>query len=342
MLVGKKWYRSVWFSKGKIYLIDQRKLPFKFEIFVAKNYKDVVYAIKEMVVRGASAISATASYGIAQAELQGKTRIAANLIKNARPTARDLGYAVEYMLSFIKKKKGEKNFKEELIREANKYADSIVEKCKKIGEYGKKLIKNNAKIMTHCNAGWLASVDWGTVTSSIYISKREGKEIFVYVSETRPRLQGAMLTAWELANEKIEHKIICDSASAFFMKDVDFIIVGADRVARNGDVANKIGTLEKAIIAKEYGIPFYVATSLNSFDYNCKTGKEIPIEFRKEDEVLIVRGKRIADKRCKALNPAFDVTPGKYIKGIITEYGIFKPSELKNVWLSKYGRNRKV
>ena len=220
---------------------------------------------------------------------------------------------------------------EEVIREAENFVNNTVENCKRIGEFGKKLIKDNAKIMTHCNAGWLASVDWGTVTSSIYLAKREGKNVFVYVSETRPRLQGARLTAWELWNEGIEHRIICDSASAFFMHDVDLIIVGADRIARNGDVANKIGTLDKSILAKEYGVPFYVASSTNSFDFNCKNGKEIPIEERSEDEVKYIDKKPIANKASKALNPAFDVTPAKYIKGIITEFGIVKPSEMKDL-----------
>ncbi|MEM7816896.1 MAG: S-methyl-5-thioribose-1-phosphate isomerase, partial [Candidatus Aenigmatarchaeota archaeon] len=221
--------------------------------------------------------------------------------------------------------------KEEVIKEAENFANNTVENCKRIGEFGKMLIKNNTKIMTHCNAGWLASVDWGTVTSSIYMAKREGKDVFVYVSETRPRLQGARLTAWELYNENIKHAIICDNASAYFMHDVDIIIVGADRIARNGDIANKIGTLDKAILAKEYGVQFYVASSTNSFDFNCRTGKEIPIEQRSEEEVKFIEKKLIANKDSKALNPAFDVTPRKYIKGIITEFGIVKPSEMKDL-----------
>lgn len=333
MLVGNKWYRSVWFSRGEICLIDQTKLPFKFEIFKARNYKDVVFAIKNMVVRGASAIGATAAYGIAQAYIQGKLEEAKEAIANARPTARDLRHAVEHMINFIQKNMEEngKVSSEEVLHEAENFANNTVENCKRIGNFGKKLLKDNAKIMTHCNAGWLASVDWGTVTSSIYMAKREGKNVFVYVSETRPRLQGARLTAWELYNEKIDHVIICDNASAYYMHDVDIIIVGADRIARNGDIANKIGTLEKAIIAKEYGVPFYVASSTNSFDYNCKSGKDIPIEQRSEEEVKFVDNKLIANKSSKALNPAFDVTPAKYIKGIITEFGIVKPSEMKDL-----------
>ncbi|MBU5678612.1 MAG: S-methyl-5-thioribose-1-phosphate isomerase [Candidatus Aenigmarchaeota archaeon] len=333
MMVGNKWYQSVWFSNNEVCLIDQTKLPFKFEIFKARNYVDVVKAIKTMIVRGASAIGVTAAYGIAQAFIQGNLEEAKEKIANARPTARDLRHAVEHMINFIQKRIEEngKVTKEEVIKEAESFANTTVENCKRIGKFGKRLIKDNTKIMTHCNAGWLASVDWGTVTSSIYMAKREGKDVFVYVSETRPRLQGARLTAWELYNENIKHAIICDNASAYFMHDVDIIIVGADRIARNGDIANKIGTLDKAILAKEYGVPFYVASSTNSFDFNCRTGKEIPIEQRSEEEVKFIDKKLIANKDSKALNPAFDVTPRKYIKGIITEFGIVKPSEMKDL-----------
>ncbi|MEM7826895.1 MAG: S-methyl-5-thioribose-1-phosphate isomerase [Candidatus Aenigmatarchaeota archaeon] len=325
MRVGKKWYRSVWFSENKVCMIDQTKLPFKFEIYKARNYKEVVMAIKTMKVRGASAIGATAAYGIAQAFVKGNVNLAKKAITSARPTARDLRYAVEYMLSIANR--------ENAIQEAERFADNTVENCRKIGEYGKTLIKDNYKILTHCNAGWLASVDWGTVTSPIYMT--EAKDIFVYVSETRPRLQGAKITAWELSREGIPHKIICDSASAYFMSDIDIVIVGADRIAKNGDVANKIGTLDKAIIAKEYGVPFYVASSTNSFDAKCKTGEDIQIEYRDEREILYIDQRRVANPKSGAENPAFDVTPAKYIKGIITEKGIVKPSEMKELVMFK-------
>ena len=215
-----------------------------------------------------------------------------------------------------------------------KIADEDAENCKKIGEYGNELIKDGFKIETHCNAGWLAFVDWGSALAPIYAAKRQGKKVFVYVDETRPRCQGAMLTSWELLNEGIEHRIISDNAGAHYMsRGVDMMIVGADRIAANGDTANKIGTFEKAIVAKELGIPFYVAAPTTTFDVECATGADIPIEERIEDEVLYASGLadtgrisrvRIAPKGARALNPAFDVTPAKYITGIITEKGVVK------------------
>jgi S-methyl-5-thioribose-1-phosphate isomerase len=227
------------------------------------------------------------------------------------------------------------------VAEAEEVADEDADASKKIGEYGNKLIKNNFNILTHCNAGWLAFVDYGTALSPIYTAHRNHKKVFVYVDETRPRSQGGRLTAWELKNENVPHVIVPDNAGAFLMsqKKVDMVIVGADRIARNGDVANKIGTFEKAIVAKEFGVPFYVAAPTSTFDFKCRSGKDIPIEQRNENEVLFQTG---TDKKGKlhkvlvcspgsgALNPAFDVTPAKYIAGIITEKGIIEPSE-KNI-----------
>ena len=221
---------------------------------------------------------------------------------------------------------------------ARDYADWNAELCRKIGEYGDKLIQNNQNILTHCNAGALACVDFGTALSPIRIAHYSGKNVFVYVDETRPRNQGSSLTAWELAQEKINHAIIADNAAGFFMKKnkIDLVIVGADRIAMNGDVANKIGTYEKAVLARENNIPFYVAAPLSTFDANAKTGEDIPIEERSEDEILYISGidanneikkVRIAPEESSAKNPAFDVTPAKYITGIITEKGIIKPVE---------------
>ena len=227
--------------------------------------------------------------------------------------------------------------KKDSVKYANEYADWNAELCRKIGEHGNKLIKNNQNILTHCNAGALACVDFGTALSPIRIAHYNKKNIFVYVDETRPRNQGASLTAWELAQERISHAIIADNAAGFFMKkkEVDMIIVGADRIAMNGDVANKIGTYEKAVLAKENNIPFYVAAPLSTFDINSKTGEDIPIEERSEDELLyihgidenkIIRKIRIAPEESHAKNPAFDVTSARYITGIITEKGIIKPA----------------
>ncbi|MCG7844949.1 MAG: S-methyl-5-thioribose-1-phosphate isomerase, partial [Methanomassiliicoccales archaeon] len=190
-------------------------------------------------------------------------------------------------------------------------------------------IKNGDRIMTHCNAGALATVDWGTALAPIREAWRNGKDIFVYVSETRPRLQGMKLTAFELLNEGIPHAIIPDGASGHFMREgVDMVIVGADRIAANGDFANKIGTYEKAVLAKELGVPFYTAAPLSTFDLSIKKGEDIPIEYRGEEEVTMVDGVRIAPEGCKALNPGFDVTPARYLTGIITEMGVIHPEDV--------------
>ncbi len=216
-------------------------------------------------------------------------------------------------------------------------ADENIKEARQIGEYGNELIKDGYKIETHCNAGWLAFVDYGSALAPIYTAKESNKNIFVYVDETRPRSQGARLTAWELKNENIPHSIMPDNAGAYYMSkgEVDMMIVGADRIAANGDVANKIGTLEKAIVAKEYGVPFYVTAPLSTFDIESKSGENIKIEQRSEDEVIYQTGPDEQGKLTKimvsspgsnALNPAFDVTPAKYINGIITEKGILKPT----------------
>ncbi|HDN95557.1 MAG TPA: S-methyl-5-thioribose-1-phosphate isomerase [Thermoplasmatales archaeon] len=309
MLVGGKEMRSLWYEDECLKLIDQRKLPAKLEIFEAKNVENVAYAIKEMVVRGAPAIGCAAAYGVAMADDVEK---AAELLKSTRPTAHDLFYAVDYMLEKIE-------YGEDALKAADEYVEGIIEKCRKIGENGKKLISKNARILTHCNAGALATVDYGTALAPIRMAK--DKNIFVWVDETRPRLQG-LLTAWELEQEGVEHAIIADNAAGYFMKNgsVDLVIVGADRIAANYDVANKIGTYEKAVVAKENDIPFYVAAPLSTFDESIEDGGKIKIEERNEEEVTSI----YPWKPKKARNPAFDVTPAKYITAIITEESIIE------------------
>jgi len=319
--------RAVWFEDGVVKLIDQRKLPARFEIFQARTTDDVAYAIKEMVVRGAPAIGITAAYGMAQAWMNGwDVKEAFEKLRNTRPTAHDLFFALKTMLKAIEDG-------EDAVKKAEEYANDIIGRCEKIGEYGEKLIRDGYRILTHCNAGALAVGDWGTATAPIRKAHRNGKKIFVWVDETRPRLQGARLTAWEMVQEGIEHAVIADNAAGYFMRkgEVDMVIVGADRITRNGDVANKIGTYEKAVVAQENGIPFYVAAPISTFDFSLASGDEIPIEERREEEVLYCRECRIAPKESKARNPAFDVTPAKYITGIITEKGIFKPSEIEKI-----------
>ena len=307
-------------DRGVVKAIDQRLLPNQFKIVSIRTYKEMARAISDMTVRGAPTIGAAAAYGMALASLKGvQLKKAAETIRATRPTAHDLFYAVNLMLT---------RCDEDLVRVANDYADGIVEMCRRIGENGARLIRDGDRILTHCNAGALATVDLGTALAPIRIAKSQGKEIFIYVDETRPRLQGAKLTAWELLNEGIEHAIIPDNAAGHFMKDsVDLIIVGADRIARNGDFANKIGTYSKAVLAKENRVPFYVAAPVSTFDFFTKSGKDIVIEERSEDEVLSVGGCRVAPRGSKAFNPCFDVTPAKYVEGFVTEKGIFKPGK---------------
>ncbi|MCD6503346.1 MAG: S-methyl-5-thioribose-1-phosphate isomerase [Thermoplasmata archaeon] len=315
--------RSVWAEDGIIKLIDQRRLPRELVIFEAKTLEDVAFAIKEMVVRGAPAIGITAAYGMALAHAQGiDPEHAASVLRNTRPTAHDLFFAIDYMLKHY----------DEGWEAAEQYANDVIEKARLIGVHGEPLIEDEDRILTHCNAGALAVGDWGTALAPIRMAHRNGKKVFVYVDETRPRLQG-MLTAWELLNEGIDHVIIPDNAAGYFMwrGEIDLVIVGADRIALNGDFANKIGTYEKAVLAKENGIPFFVAAPITTFDPNIENGMQIPIEERSEQEVLSVDKPIPPPKGSRARNPAFDVTPHKYLTGIITEYGIIYPPFKKNI-----------
>jgi len=341
----RKDMRPVWMEDKTVKLIDQPLLPHKFRIFDCSNYEETAKAIRNMVVRGAPAIGATACYGMAQAALSASVSTfeedmqkAAETLKASRPTAYDLFHAVDYFLN-ITENLGPEDVKSRAHDIADAYADRSAERCQKIGEYGDKLIKPGMKILTHCNAGALACVDWGTALAPLRVAHTSGKDIFVFVDETRPRCQGARLTAWEMVQEGIPHALIADNSAGYFMHnhEIDLVITGADRVAMNGDAANKIGTYEKAVLAKENGIPFYIAAPRTTFDKNCPSGDGIPIEERDGNEVNYVTGEldngevskvRISPKETKARNPAFDVTPAKYITGYITEYGIFKSKEI--------------
>ena len=330
-------------ESNTIFTIEQRSLPHEFKIVELKTTEQVAAAIKDMMIRGAPAIGAMGAYGLAQAINNEKSSNKDEFIENikkvkkllweTRPTAYDLTHGLDFIFNRIKDENDISKIKETALTAAKEYADASAEACKRIGEFGDKLIESGFKILTHCNAGALATVDYGTALAPIRIAHYNKKDIFVFADETRPRCQGAMLTAWELSQEKIKHAVIVDNAAGYFMKkgDVNMVITGADRVAANGDAANKIGTYEKAVLAKENNIPFYVAVPLSTIDFNCKSGDEIPIEERNEKEVLEIQGVRIAPNESKARNPAFDVTPAKYITGIITEKGIFKPEEIINL-----------
>jgi translation initiation factor eIF-2B subunit alpha/methylthioribose-1-phosphate isomerase len=338
MLVNGKHYRTVWFEKDKIKMINQLLLPKKFEIVTLKSVEDVAKAIKTMVVRGAPAIGATGAYVIALAVMKDKNLgEATEILRNTRPTANDLFRGIDYVLDSIKKSEDKKGKKDLALKAAEEYANWSVEACKKIGVFGAELIKDDFRIATHCNAGWLACVDWGTALSPVYAAKRQGKRIEVYVDETRPRLQGAKLTSWELMNEGIPHSVIADNALGYYMREreIDLMIVGADRIAGNGDVANKIGTYEKAVLAKENRIPFYVAAPSTTIDLSCERGDDIPIEERDENEVHFVGKERITLEGAKAKNPAFDITPRRFITGVITEKGIYDPASIAGVFKSK-------
>ncbi len=336
MLVNDKLYKTVWVEDTTVFMIQQNLLPFTFQIHKCPTYWDTCMAITDMTIRGAGAIGAAAGYAMAQAFMQFNVketkvniREARQDIESTRPTARNLYYAVDrvYKAGLISA--------ENAMAEAKKIAIQDAEDSKKIGEFGNALIKRKANILTHCNAGWLAFVDYGTALSPIYLAKKQGKDIFVYVDETRPRNQGAKLTAWELFNNDVPHVIIPDNAAASLMAQgkIDMVIVGADRIAANGDTANKIGTLGRAILANEFNIPFYVAAPTSTIDTNCATGKSIPIEERSQDEVLFQSGVDANNNNVQilvcspgstALNLAFDVTPAKCITGMITEQGIVK------------------
>ncbi len=343
-----KEFRTVWMEGKTVRMIDQTKLPHKFEIYDSSNYKQTAEAIKKMIVRGAPAIGVTAAYGIAQAFLEAPenkfddyVKNAVNTIRSTRPTAYNLFWAIDRILKAVDRGKSIKEKKELAVKEANKIADEDVEICKKIGENGNELIKNGNKILTHCNAGALATVDYGTALAPIRFAHHKGKKIFVFVDETRPRCQGSKLTAWELLQEGIPHAIIADNAAGYYMqrREVDLCIVGADRVTADGSVANKIGTYEKAVLAKENNIPFYVAVPTSTIDLNIKSGNDIPIEERNEEEVTHIsvfteggiKNVRITPEGSHARNPAFDITNAKYITAFITEKGIINPKDIKNL-----------
>ncbi len=328
--------RAVWIKRSKVYLTDQTKLPFKEEVFISETYKETCRAITDMLVRGAGSIGAAAGFALVQAACKAPKekysdyiKKAAEDIKATRPTARDLFAAVERVLpkALISPEEAEK--------EAQKIADETAEAGKHIGKFGNELIKDGFGILTHCNAGPLALVEYGSALAPIIKAHESGKKITVYVDETRPRNQGAKLTAWELQKAGVPHFIIADNAAGLLMMrgKIDIVITGADRIAANGDTANKIGTFEKAVLAKEFNIPFYIAAPDSTFDNNCPSGKEIEIEERNENEVLFISGEdkngvkreiRIANPASSAYNPAFDITPVKYITGFITSGGIKK------------------
>ena len=339
MLIKGKNYRTIWMEGNTIQTIEQNKLPEEFEIISIDTLEDVAKSISTMIVRGAPAIGAMGAFGLAQAiqkmAAPNKQEIqnVRDFLFQTRPTAYDLQHGLDFVMAKTLSDFDPHTMKQIAMESAQAYVDASAEACRKIGEYGNSLINDGDKLLTHCNAGALATVDYGTALAPMRLAHKNGKNIFIFVDETRPRLQGAKLTAFELHEEGIPHAVIVDNAAGFYMArgEVDMMITGTDRVAANGDVANKIGTYEKAVVAHENGITVYIAAPISTIDFTCPTGNDIPIEERNQNEVLDVGGHRVAHEGSTALNPAFDVTPAKYITGIITEQGIYNPGELDKI-----------
>ena len=348
MKIEGKSYKTIWFENNLVKIIDQTRLPHQFIIKELKTVKDAINAIKTMEVRGAPLIGATAAYGLVLSIIEKKDlsflKKSSEELISSRPTAINLKWAVDRMM---KKLFGvnDKDILKIALDEAKTITEEDVKFCKNIGLNGLKIIediankkKDTVNILTHCNAGWLATIDWGTATSPIYHAHQKGIKVHVWVDETRPRNQGANLTSYELNEEGISNTVITDNAGGILMQrgEVDMCIVGTDRTLANGDVCNKIGTYLKALSAKDNNVPFYVALPSSTIDWSIKDHKQIPIEERNPEELSHVEGIdenneikkiRIYPQKSKSLNLAFDVTPAKLVTGLITEKGICEASE---------------
>jgi S-methyl-5-thioribose-1-phosphate isomerase len=317
--------RALWYRAGTLYLIDQRQLPGRTIIRRLHRIEEVAEAIRTLAVRGAPAIGVAAAYGMVLAAREGRRSPyrAAVMLRATRPTAHDLFVGIETVRRAWAAG-------DDPLRAADAYRERIVEECHRIGIAGAPLLADCRRVLTHCNAGALATVEWGTALAPIRVARDRGAHLFVWVDETRPLLQGARLTAWELARERIPHAIIADNAAGHYLAtgQVDAVIVGADRIARNGDFANKIGTYEKAVVARENNVPFYVAAPWSTFEARRATGASIPVEERSPEEVLELAGRRLAPSASPARNPAFDVTPAKFVTAFVTPGGVLRPKQV--------------
>jgi methylthioribose-1-phosphate isomerase len=368
MKIQSQYYHTIWVDEqdpALIRIIDQRFLPHEFRIETLKSSEDVFVAIREMWVRGAPLIGATAAFGIYLSALEAVRKgqdkkyiiAAATHIQSARPTAVDLFKAIKKQMDLIDNETDMKEIVRISLNGALEYMEESIAQCKKIGEFGLDIISKISKqkngktvnILTHCNAGWLATVDYGTATAPIYLAFDQGIDLHVWVDETRPRNQGARLTAFELLEHGVPHTLIADNTGGHLMQHamVDMVIVGTDRTTANGDVANKIGTYLKALAAYDNGIPFYVAAPSGSIDFDIRNGLEnIEIEVRDPNEIKYINGKHgsklldvlLCPEDSSALNYGFDVTPARLISGIITERGVAKEGEkgLKKLFPEKY------
>ena len=338
--------KAIEWKDGKVIMLDQSKLPFEITFIECTDYRKVAEGIKKLWIRGAPAIGIAAAMGIALGAQDIKAEnferftegleVIFNEMLSTRPTAVNIKWAVDRIRGLLTKRRHESvdALKELLIEEAKEILEEDIEINKSIGRWGAEFIKDGDTILTHCNAGALATGGYGTATAPMFVAREQGKKFEVIADETRPVLQGARLTAWELMQEGIPVTLITDSTAGALMKmgKIDLVIVGTDRTARNGDVANKIGTYTLAVLCKENKIPFYVAAPLSSIDFSITSGELIPIEEREPEEVTNVLGKcRIAPDGIRALNIAFDVTPHKYVTAIITEKGVFRPNDIKKL-----------
>ncbi len=348
MKIDGKSYKTIWFENNLVKIIDQTKLPHQFIIKNLKTVKDAINAIKTMEVRGAPLIGATAAYGLVLSIIENNDlfflKKSSEELIASRPTAINLKWAVDRMMKRLSGV-NDKDILKIALDEAKAITEEDEKFCKNIGLNGLKIIediankkKDTVNILTHCNAGWLATIDWGTATSPIYHAHQKGIKVHVWVDETRPRNQGANLTSYELNEEGISNTIITDNAGGILMQrgEVDMCIVGTDRTLSNGDVCNKIGTYLKALSAKDNNVPFYVALPSSTIDWSIKDHKQIPIEERNSEELSHVEGidenneikkVRIYPQKSKSLNLAFDVTPAKLVTGLITEKGVCEASE---------------
>jgi methylthioribose-1-phosphate isomerase len=320
-------------------MIDQKQIPWKLELVDLPDYQSVATAITDMTVRGAPAIGASAAFGMALAARQSKAQTmpalladlqeAARVLKASRPTAVNLGWAVDRLMEMAASNEfsNPDDLREALLNEAQRIADEDVEINKRMGANGAQLIKDGDTILHHCNTGALATVDYGTALGVVRAAFEQGKRIHVLLDETRPRLQGSRLSAWELEQLGVSYDIIPDTAAGYFMQkgEIKIVLYGADRIAANGDTANKIGSYQIAVLAKENGIPCYSVAPTSTVDLSLASGAEIPIEERSKDEVLTPYGNPIVPPHFHARNPAFDVTPNRYLAGIVTENGIARP-----------------
>jgi methylthioribose-1-phosphate isomerase len=328
--------KTIIWKNNTVVLIDQNALPLAERYVACKSYKEVISAIKDLTVRGAPAIGVAAAMGAALGalrlpslspkEFRRKLFTICDEIAQARPTARNLFWALERMKKCLDQTKhvSQRNLVKEFINEAKRICSEDIEINRRMGKYGCLLLTDGDNILTHCNAGALATAGYGTALGVIRAAREQGKKLHVYVDETRPVLQGARLTAWELKKEKIPFTLITDNMAGFLMQQrkIDKIIVGADRIAANGDTANKIGTYSLAILAQAHRVAFYVAAPLSTMDVSLNTGAAIPIEERKKEEVTHFKGVRSAPAGTKVYNPAFDITPARFVTAIITEKGI--------------------